>query len=53
MASRPLLDLGVLPRRTRLLLAFTRYVDNLAYWLICHDHCTAARRLWKICGMWH
>lgn len=41
-----------LPRRVRLRLRFHRRVDDVAYWLVCHGHCTAARRLWQACGMW-
>lgn len=42
----------LLPRRTRLRLRLTRQVDGAAYWLVCHDHCGAAIRLYKICGLW-
>jgi hypothetical protein len=41
-----------LPWRTRLRLRMTRAADDAAYWLVCHDHCTAARRLYKLCGLW-
>ena len=40
-----------LPRKTRLRLRVTGYVDGAAYWLICHDRCPAAIRLWRTFGM--
>ena len=41
-----------LPGRVRLRLRLTRCVDNVAYWLVCHDHSPAAIRLWKLFRMW-
>lgn len=41
-----------LPRKVRLRLGLTSRVDDAAYWLVCHDHCTAARRLWQLFRMW-
>jgi hypothetical protein len=41
-----------LPRRVRLRLRVHKVVDDVAYWLICRDHDTAARRLWQLFRMW-
>lgn len=41
-----------LTRRVRLRLWLHGQVDDVAYWLICHDHCDAARRLWRLFRMW-
>ena len=41
-----------LSRRTRLRLRCLRLVDTAAYWLACHDHCDAARRLYQLTGLW-
>lgn len=45
-------DRRTLPRRARLRLRLTGWVDNTGYWLVCHDHCGAAIRLWKITRLW-
>ena len=53
MADRGVTVLSpALPRGTRLRLAITGRIDDAAYWLVCHDHCAAAIRLYRICGMW-
>ncbi len=41
-----------LPRKVRLRLWLAGRVDEAAYWLVCHDHCDAARRLWQLFRMW-
>lgn len=41
-----------LPRKVRLRLMVQRQIDDAAYWLICHDHLTAARLLWQATGGW-
>ena len=41
-----------LTRRVRLRLWLHGHVDDVAYWLICHDHITAGRRLWQLFRMW-
>jgi len=41
-----------LPWHTRLRLRCTRCIDNTAYWLACRDQPDAARRLYKLTGLW-
>jgi hypothetical protein len=44
--------LDPLPRKVRVRLWLHGHVDDAAYWLVCHDHCTAAWRLWQLFRMW-
>jgi hypothetical protein len=41
-----------LPRRVRARLWLAHQVDSAAIWMVCHEHFTAARVLWKIAGQW-
>jgi hypothetical protein len=44
---------SLLPRRTRLRLAFTRVIDKTAISLVDHGHYDAALRLWQLTGLLH
>ena len=41
-----------LPRRVRARLWWQHKIDRAAYWLVCHGHLKAAKRLWRVTGGW-
>jgi hypothetical protein len=41
-----------LPRKVRLRLRATHYVDATCCWLAAHKQPLAAELLWRACGLW-